>query len=181
MIYLLSRAGLIKQPHQGRSDDATPGLSLLEAANWLSNCWKIMNQFLIGWSVWLPGRVGRGRNWMGAGPFQGTRRSELEAVQTGQSPTWGSWHRQPQEFADSSYLTQSFCCCGKCDCRILLPSAVCRHVFGFWFLFLTPWKWEITVPRALCIQPKPSDSSEANSCMDVFLTTIMKCAIICLP
>lgn len=45
VIYLLSWAGLIKQPPHWCSDDAFPGLNLLEAANWLSNCRKIMSWF----------------------------------------------------------------------------------------------------------------------------------------
>ena len=130
-----------------------------------------------GRSVWLTGRLGRARNCWGASPFQDNRRSDLEAIQTGQAATWGSWHRQPHEFANSSYLTQSFCCCGKCDCRILLPSAVHRH--GCFFLTLR--KWEVTILCSLCIQSRPKDSLETNSCMDVFLTVIMRYIIICLP
>ena len=45
VIYLLSWAGLIKQPPHWCSDDAFPGLNLLEAANWLSNCREIMSRF----------------------------------------------------------------------------------------------------------------------------------------
>lgn len=105
-LYLLSWTGLIKQPPHCCSDDATLGLNLLEAVNWLSNCWKIISWFLIGWSIWLTGKLGKARNCVWAGPFQDIRGSDLEAVQSGQAATWGSWHRQLEEFADSSYLTQ---------------------------------------------------------------------------
>lgn len=133
VIYLLSCPSLIKQSPYRCSYDAISGLSLLGAANWLSNCWKIMNPFFIGWSTWRTGRLDRGRSLVWAGPFQAARRSDLEAVQTGQVAIWGSWW--PPDFADSSYLTQSFCCCGKCVCKIILPYAVGRHFVFCVFFF----------------------------------------------
>lgn len=122
-----------------------------------------MSLFLIGWSSWLADRLGKARNLVRARPFKDSLQFDLETAQAGHVAIWVSWCQQPQEFADSFYLTESSCCCGKCGCRIVLPSAVCR------LFCLTQWRWDIIIPWALRIQPKLNHSSKANSCMIISL------------
>ena len=177
VIYLLSWAGLIKQPPHWCSDDAFPGLNLLEAANWLSNCRKIMSRFpLVDLFDWQAGWAEPG---IAEGPVHSRttgdltlKLSKLGELPLGDPDTVSHMNLQThptwlKAFAVVENVIAEF------YCLLQFTDMVC--------FFLTPRKWEVTILCSLCIQSKPNDSLETNSCMDVFLTVIMRCIIICLP
>lgn len=121
VIYHSPWAGLIKQPHWC-SDDAFPGLNLLEAANWLSNCRKIMSRFPLGMIIWLTGRLGR------AGIAEG-----------------------PVHSRTTGDLTLKLCKLASCHLGILTPSAtwICKLILPDSKLLLL-WKMWLQNFTAFC-------------------------------